>query len=243
MKRLNKVHLTWKRVTIYVLGLFFLSLGVSFSIQADFGVSPVSSLAYAITLSMGISVGITTVIANVFFIIMQVVINKTVDIKDFITQLIIAFLFGFFMDATLFLVQILPTPETIISRSFYLIISLFIVAVGLLGYFTSKLPLMPYDALTYVISDRFKLQFSKAKVTSDLLNVGVAAAVCLIFIQSFGAVGVGTIVAAIFIGKILGLFMKLFKAKLELWLENKPINTKKEKRNIDFVSNLQNQTK
>lgn len=240
MKTLDKVHLTWKRVVVYVLGLFFLSLGVSFSIQADFGVSPVSSLAYAFTLSMGLSVGITTLIANVLFIVMQVILNKTFDMKDFITQLVIAFLFGFFMDATLFLVQILPTPDTIITRSFYLIISLFIVAIGLLGYLTSKLPLMPYDALTYVISERFKLEFSKAKVTSDLLNVGVAAAVCLMFVQSFGAVGVGTIIAAIFIGKILGLFMKLFKARLEQWLkeddETRGKKQKKEQVNEHYLS-------
>lgn len=62
---MNQKHVTWKRVTVYVLGLFFLALGVSISIKADLGVSPVSSLAYAIALTVGLSVGITTILANI----------------------------------------------------------------------------------------------------------------------------------------------------------------------------------
>ena len=84
------------------------------SIQAGLGVSPVSSLAYALVLTSGLSIGITTVIANFLFIIVQSILNKRIDLKDVLLQLIISFLFGFFMDATLFLVQLLPTPETIV---------------------------------------------------------------------------------------------------------------------------------
>ncbi|NLY79179.1 MAG: hypothetical protein GX072_04560 [Lysinibacillus sp.] len=217
---MNQKHVTWKRVTVYVLGLFFLALGVSISIKADLGVSPVSSLAYAIALTFGLSVGITTILANILFIFIQVILHKKVDIRDFLLQLLIGFLFGFFIDATLFLVRFLPTHETLITQFLYLTVSLFIVGGGLLGYLVSKLPLMPYDALTYVISERFKLEFSKAKITSDILNVCVAGAICIIFIGSFGAVGIGTIIAAYFIGKILGIYMKWFKMPLEKWIFN-----------------------
>ena len=122
------------------------------------------------------------------------------------------------MDATLFIVQLLPTPETIFVRCVYLIISLFVVSVGLLGYFTAKLPLMPYDALTYAISERFNWKFSKAKISSDLINVCVAGAICLIFIQSLGSIGIGTLVAAYFIGKILGWMMKHYQQPLQQWV-------------------------
>lgn len=215
---MNHINVTMKRLSVYTIGLFFLSLGVSFSIQAGLGVSPVSSLAYAFTLTGGLSIGITTVLANILFIFCQVVFNKRIDIKEFTLQLIIAFLFGFFMDATLFIVQLFPSPETLIVRFLYLLISLFVVSLGLLNYFTAKLPLMPYDALTYVISERFKWKFSKAKITSDLINVCVAGAVCVISIQSFGSIGFGTLAAAYFIGKILGWMMKKFQHPLNKWV-------------------------
>ena len=215
---MNHRKVTMKRLVLYVGGLFFLTLGVSLSIQAGLGVSPVSSLAYALVLTSGLSIGITTVLANILFIIVQIILNKRIDIKDFILQLIISFVFGFFMDGTLFLVQLLPAPESIVLRCVYLIISLFVVSAGLIGYFTAKLPLMPYDALTYVISERFKIKFSKAKITGDLINVFVAAALCLVFIQSFGSIGIGTFVAAYFIGKILGWMIPHYQPALLEWV-------------------------
>ena len=215
---MNPINVTIKRIIVYIFRLFFLSLGVSLSIHAGLGVSPVSSLAYAFTLTVGLSIGMTTILTNVLFIFCQVILNKRIHMKEFTLQFIIAFLFGFFMDATLFLVQLLPTPESIFMRCLYLLLSLFVVSFGLLNYFTAKLPLMPYDALTYVISERFNWKFSKAKITSDLLNVSVAGTVCLIFIQSFGSIGFGTLAAAYFIGKILGWMMKDYQHPLQQWV-------------------------
>ncbi|WP_419865868.1 YczE/YyaS/YitT family protein [Ureibacillus xyleni] len=207
-----------KRIALYVVGLFFLAIGIAFSIQAALGVSPVSSLAYAFALVTGMSVGLMTVVANMIFIIMQVIFTKKINLREFGLQLLVAFLFGFYMDFALFLVRLLPTPETIFMRSIFLIISLFIVGIGLLGYFNAKLPLMPYDALTYAISDKFQMPFPKAKITSDLINVCLSLVICLIFIHSFGSVGIGTLIAAYFIGKILGVLMKRYKDLLQDWI-------------------------
>ena len=218
---MNHKNVTMKRLVLYIGGLFFLTLGVSLSIQAGLGVSPVSSLAYALVLTSGISIGITTVLANILFIIGQIIISKRIDFKDFLLQLIISIVFGFFMNTTLFLVQLLPAPESIVLRCVYLVISLFVVASGLVGYFTAKLPLMPYDALTYAISERFKLKFSTAKITGDLLNVLVSTLLGLVFIQSFGSIGVGTLVAAYFIGKILGWLILHYQLPLQQWVYQK----------------------
>lgn len=217
---MDHMNVTMKRLGLYVFGLFFLSLGVSLSIEADLGVSPVSSLAYAFALTSGFSVGMMTVVANVLFIIAQVIFSKRFDIKEAIVQLIIAFLFGFFIDITLIIVQLFPSPETFIMRWAYLIISLFGVAIGLLGYMTAKFTLMPYDELTHVISERFNIAFSKAKITSDLINVCLAGLICIVFIQSLGSIGIGTLVAAYFIGKILGWLIKHYQKYLVRWMND-----------------------
>ena len=208
-----------KRLTLYIVGLFLLSLGVSISIQADLGVSPVSSLAYAFSLTSGLSIGITTVLANILFVFAQIILNKKhIEIREFAVQLVIVFLFGIFMDSTLAIVQLLPAPETFVGKFLFLLVSLYIISAGLLAYFSAKLPLMPYDALTYVVSDRFKMKFGKAKISGDLVNVAVAGIVCLVFIQSLGAIGIGTILAAYFIGKILGRIMPRYQPVLQNWV-------------------------
>ncbi|ARD47858.1 hypothetical protein SporoP37_06705 [Sporosarcina sp. P37] len=220
-----------KRLILYITGLFLLSLGVSFSIQANLGVSPVSSLAYAISLTSGLTIGTTTVLANILFVFIQILLTeKRIGLREFIVQLIIVFLFGVFMDLTLAIVQLLSAPETLLGRYIYLAVSLYVISAGLLAYFTAKLPLMPYDALTYVISDRFKMKFGKAKITSDLLNVVLAGIICLVFIHTLGAIGIGTLLAAYFIGKILGYAMPRFQPALQSWvLTSKKDLTAKEK--------------
>ncbi|EMR07018.1 hypothetical protein C772_01154 [Bhargavaea cecembensis DSE10] len=215
---MQHINVTMKRLLLYVVGLFFLSLGVSFSIQANLGVSPVSSLAYAFSLSAGFSVGMMTIAANMLFIVLQVVLSKRLIVREAIVQLIIAFLFGFFMDFTLYLLQVFPAPETMAMRVLFLIISLFVVAVGLLGYTSVKFPLMPYDELTAVIAEKIKWPVGQAKITSDLLNVVAAGLVCLISIGSLGAIGIGTVIAAYFIGKILGVLIRHFREPLLKWV-------------------------
>lgn len=210
--------MTAKRLFLYILGLFVLALGVSFSIEAHLGVSPVSLLAYAFTLSTGISIGLMTIAANIIFITIQVILSGRFYLKEAFMQLLITFLFGFFMDFTLFLVQLLPAPESMVMRWVFLIISLFVISLGLLAYFNAKFPLMPYDELTHVISERFNIQFSKAKITSDLLNIIVAGIISLIFVRSLGSIGIGTLAAAYFVGKIVGWLMKHYQEGLLKWV-------------------------
>lgn len=213
---------TMKRICLYLFGLFVLAFGVSFSIQASFGVSPVSSLAYALSLSFNFSVGLMTVVTNILFIITQVVLSKRFDLREAIVQLLVAFIFGSFIDVTLFLLQLFPTPETLTMRFGFMIISLILMPLGLFGYFSPKFPLMPYDELTHVIAEQFNLELSKAKIGGDLINVLLAAIVCLVFVQSLGSVGIGTILSAYFTGKILGQISKGYRKYLNDWMFGKP---------------------
>ncbi len=207
-----------KRLSIYIIGLFLLALGATFSILAGIGVSPVTSLPYALALITPLSVGVTTVVANLLFIIFQALLLKEVRWKNFFIQLIIAFLFGAFMDITIWLTDRLPDANSIALIIVYLILSLIIVAFGLLFYFTANLPMMPYDSLTYVIANTWKMPFSKAKITSDMINVVLSLVICLLFIQSFGAIGIGTFIAAYGIGKIVGVFLHKLQPSLKQWV-------------------------
>lgn len=218
---MNHSKIIFKRLLIYIVGLFFIALGATFSILANLGVSPVTSLPYALALITPLSVGITTILANVIFIVLQALLLKEIRWKNFFIQLIIAFLFGSFMDLTIWLTTSLPEANSIILMIIYLALSLVIVAFGLLLYFTANLPMMPYDSLTYVIANTWKMKFSKAKITSDLLNVIISLIICLLFIHSLGAIGIGTFVAAYGIGKIVGIFLHKLQPALKRWVFEK----------------------
>lgn len=65
-----------KRVVVYLLGLFILALGVSISKIAGFGISPVSSVPYAMELVWGIEMGKGTWIVNFAIMGLQILLMR-----------------------------------------------------------------------------------------------------------------------------------------------------------------------
>ena len=207
-----------KRILIYILGKFLLGVGVTFSIKADLGVSPVSSLGYAIALITSISVGTAVFLSNILYIAVQIILSRQFEAKSYFLQLISAFLVSGFIDITLALGVFLPDAKNWTLRIVYLIISLVIIAFGVFFYLNARLPLASYDALVPAVSKKFHLPFGTAKTRSDLINVAVSAIICLLWIHSFGSIGIGTLLAAYFKGKIVGIIIKYCKAPLYHWL-------------------------
>lgn len=82
---------------------------------------------------------------------------------------------------------------------------------------------MPYDELTQVISTSYKMPFGKAKIIGDVSNVIIAIILCLTFLKTMGSIGIGTIVAAVSIGKILGIVAKKFQPQMDLFLKREEL--------------------
>ena len=56
-----------KRIVIYLAGLFFVALGVAFSVNSNLGVSPVNSLPYVVSRILGKDLGtcVTVIFMNI----------------------------------------------------------------------------------------------------------------------------------------------------------------------------------
>lgn len=63
------------RITIYILGLFIMTLGISMSVKSDLGLSPVSSIPYTITCITGLKMGKATILFHIGLVVMQASIN------------------------------------------------------------------------------------------------------------------------------------------------------------------------
>lgn len=73
----NKPNHIFKRFILLCSGLIIMAIGVAFSIKAGLGTSPISSVPYVTAKISGLSVGITTIIMNALFIIIQIcILNK-----------------------------------------------------------------------------------------------------------------------------------------------------------------------
>lgn len=69
------------RIIFYIIGLFFLALGVAFSVNSQLGVSPVNSLPYVLSLIIEKDLGTMVIIVFSLYIIIQILILRKEYIK------------------------------------------------------------------------------------------------------------------------------------------------------------------
>ena len=63
-----------RRYVYFVVGIFILSFGIALSTRADLGVSPVSSIPYALSFSLPISIGQITIVIQLIYLIIEFII-------------------------------------------------------------------------------------------------------------------------------------------------------------------------
>lgn len=213
----NKVQISpiiWiRRILIYTFGLFILALGVAFSIQSRLGVSPVSSFPYALSIVTAEDVGLMTTIVFSTYVLLQVIILRRKFPLKHLFQVVIASLFGYFVSLSMTIVGSL-NPISYFARLSYLGISLVLIAVGIIFYLTADLIPMPAEGLILSINKVTKIPFGKGKIIFDVASVILAILLLLIFNGNIVGIREGTLIAALGVGKLIGIFSKWIKPPL-----------------------------
>lgn len=203
----------FRRILTYTLGLFILALGVAFSIQSQLGVSPVSSFPYALSIITAKDVGLMTTLVFSAYVLLQIVIlRRNFPIKHLL-QLVIASLFGYFVSLSMTIVGSL-NPTSYMARLSFLGISLVFIAVGIIFYLTADLIPMPAEGLVLSITKVTHLAFSKGKIMFDVTSVSLAILLLLVFNGNIVGIREGTLIAALGVGKLIGIFSKWLKPAL-----------------------------
>lgn len=212
-----------KRVFIYILGLFILAIGINISKTASLGISPVSSVPYAMELVSGVELGKSTIMVHLVLIGLQIILlGKNYRIRNLL-QLVPAYLHGTFITytSTDYLLFWLPVPTSYIVQFVYLLISILIIGIGVALIVIPNIMSLPPEGLSQAIVDKSKgkIEFGNAKSTVDTSLVVLATLISLIFLGNLGSVREGTILTALLCGKIVGYITKNHKAKIVAWFE------------------------
>ena len=200
------------RLGFYFLGLFIMTLGIALSGKSNLGVSPVSSIPYTFTCIWGLEMGKGTILLHSFLVLFQIILlRKKFKVKQLL-QVLVGVVFGYFTTLCNWVVSLVfPNPITSIPvRSFLLVLSIILIALGLFFYIPAKLIPLAGEGATLAISEIIKKPIHKVKTYFDVTLVSISGILCLIFLHNLGSVGVGTIFAAIFVGITLGIFNKFF---------------------------------
>ena len=200
-----------KRIMLFVGGLFVMSLGVGLSIKSGLGVTPISSIPYSLALASGVNIGITTIIFNAILVFLQIPILKKRFKAKRLLQLINTVMFGYFTDLSLWILS--PMPGLPLDVNFtLLIVSMFLIAAGILIYMPAKIAPLPGEGLIEAIAIAADRKFSSVKICIDSSMVIITVILCWIFLGDvLGSVSAGTIISAACTGFVVRQFHDLYR--------------------------------
>lgn len=196
-----------KRYIFLLAGLFVNGLGVSFITKAGLGTSPITSIPYTLSLGFTPTVGMFTLVFNIFLIILQVILLRRNFQLQNLLQLPIIALFSFFIDLTMSLLGFMQ-PETYAMKVVSLIVGCLILGFGVFMEMVANVAMLPGEATVRAFSDVFSTDFGKTKIAFDSSMTVIAAILSFIMFKHLDGVREGTIVAAILVGFIARLFKK-----------------------------------
>lgn len=210
------------RFLVYIVGLFIMTLGISLSVKSNLGVSPVSSIPYTITCITGLEMGKATILFHIVLVVMQILIlRKAFQMKNLL-QVVVGVIFGYFTTFSNYLFSFLPTPEHMTVLLLLMLGSTVLIAVGIFFYLPADIVPLAGEGAMKAVSDTMHIAFNKVKVGFDISMVVISLISCLVALGTLGSVGVGTIIAAVLVGSVLGVITKWFGEKRDKILQGTP---------------------
>lgn len=192
------------RYVFYVIGIFLLTLGISFTIQSDIGTSPFDALLVGLSKNVGLTVGSWEIIIALLLIGCNSLLKRQ---RPEVLGLLTAFITGIGIDMWLFLLHNLITPGLWYSKAFCFGIGLVLIGLGTAIYLHTNFAPIPLDRLTLIIQELTRTNLFISRTFIYLIFLVMA----MIF---NGPIGIGTVLTVCFGGLILNFFMPSTKKVL-----------------------------
>lgn len=197
---MRKEHII-RRIIVLIVGLWIMAMGVAFSIAANLGTSPISSVPYTVSLLSPLSVGEVTIAMHCTFILLQIILLKKEYRAEQLLQLPIALIFGLMTDLAVSILSSLH-PSGYIESWILTMLGIVFVATGVSAEVNSDTVPLAGEGLALALSNRLGIRFGNAKIAVDVSLVIISLALSFSFLKSFGGVREGTVAAAVLVGTI-----------------------------------------
>lgn len=195
----------YTRYLVFIIGILVLTFGVAIQSKSGLGVGPWDALNFGLSEKFGLTTGQWMWILSAVALILSAVIKKGLpNILTFITVLLVGGCIDFWVLVVLKNVQF---EGTVLRYSMYCLGTV-ICAFGVAMYLLPRLPQNPIDYLMVTIQDKFNMKVMYAKLLIDITCFVIA------FILK-GPIGVGTILALVLVGPLVGIFEKMIMPTYE----------------------------
>ena len=190
-----------QRILLYIFGVFTLSLGAVFVVNANLGASPVQAVPLVVSLITEMSIGTSFIAVLILFTLIQIAILRREFKWIQLTQVLVALLFGYLVDFSNFLIRGIQA-HNYFGQILMLCVGIVLTASGVTLHMRAKLVNLPPEALTAAITTKVKNGvFHRVRIVQDCALVAIAVVLSFSFLCGIYGVREGTIISALLVGK------------------------------------------
>lgn len=196
------------RFVLFFIGINLLAAGIILNTRSSLGVAAFTSFYYALSEISHISLGNSSIIVYFVLIAIQILLNRRISLSVMF-QIPFSVVFGIITDIY---DDVLPEPElSIIGRLLMLAVAMWLISTGVYLYTNCRLVMTPVEGTVQTIADRTGLRFSLVKNGFDLMMLLLTVLFCLLLRQPVFGIGLGTVVSALLLGRMIGIYEKKFQ--------------------------------
>lgn len=199
---------TTKRWILFILGSQLLAIGIVLNTKTGLGVAAFSSVFCEISTIFGISLGTASFLLYIVFILIQLALMKKASLSapSILLQIPFSAVFGFFTDMydTLIPLSNFSTVEAYVM----LIPALVATSLGIYLMVQCNLVVTPVEGIVNAIARASQTKFGTVKNRFDITMVALSVVMCLLLQEPITSIGVGTVISAIAIGRLVAIYEK-----------------------------------
>lgn len=188
-----------RRVFVFLLGIFIMSLGVAATVRSQLGTAPITSFPTVLSFATPLSVGTWTILFNLAVLVIEVAVMWKRFPPIQLLQIPAMVLFGLFVDLSMALTWWLQ-PGNYLVQWFWTAFGALLVAIGVYIEVQPRLTYLPPDGLVTAITIRTAWPFGRIKFFFDWTLVALSAVVSLLLLGGLYGVREGTVFAALVVG-------------------------------------------
>ncbi|MEY8331525.1 DUF6198 family protein [Lachnospiraceae bacterium 47-T17] len=205
------------RLALFFIGINLLAAGIILNTRSDLGVAAFTSFFYALSEITHISLGTSSIIVYFVLIAIQVILLRRMTLSAAL-QIPFSVVFGILTD---FYDFIIPQPELLFAgRLLMLAFAIWLTSIGVWLYTNCRLVMTPVEGTVQTIADKTGKNFSLIKNGFDLSMLLLTVLLCLLLRQPFFGIGLGTVVSALLLGRMIGIYERKFSSLFRAEAEN-----------------------
>lgn len=189
------------------------SFGVVLMLYSGSGISAISSVPYALTdVWPALSLGTWTYLFQGLLVLSLMLLRRRF-VPAYLFSFIVGFCFGELLDLQELWIDVLP--RTISLRIVYFVVSYLVICFGIALSNHCKMPIVPTDLFPRELSAITRMPYARIKVSFDLSCLAVTALLTGVFLGHLDGLGIGTVLAALTMGKVIGRMNRFLDQKAE----------------------------